>query len=327
MMADTTQAWLDYYRGMGMRITPELEAYAKAYGQLGKAVPELKDPGSYLSGEQRNAYMAMAALFKDYGLESLTQDILMFVREGYDPATIELMLRETDAYKKRFAANEARKKAGLSTLSPAEYIATERQYAQVLRANGMPKGFYDSADDFTNWIAGDVSVNEVQERVARARQAAFEAPQETRDALAQYYGVGVDEIAAYFLDTKKAQPILDRQLRAAQVSGAAARAGFDVGRDRSERLADLGVDADQANQGYQRIGQLMPDATRLSDIYGSTEGRYDLRDAESEIFGDTSSAGASKKRRDLASRERAAFSGESGSAGADTLSRRRKGQV
>lgn len=326
-MADTTQAWLDYFRGQGVRITADIQTYAESYGKAGRTPPALKDPIEYLQGDQRDAYQALLAVFRDYGLAELAPDILMFLREGYGGDTVQLMLRDTDAYKQRFKANEVRKKAGLSTLSPAEYVAQERQYAQVLKANGMPAGFYDSTDDFADWIGKDVSVQEVQSRVALARRAVYEAPAETRKALRDFYGVGDSEIAAWFLDPDKAQPVLDRRLRAADVAAGGSMAGFDVERDRAERLADLGVDAASANEGYQRIGRLMPDATRLSDIYAGTEDRYALGDAEAETFGDTSSAAASKKRRALASRERAAFSGDSGSAGAASLSTRRSGAL
>jgi len=326
-VADTTQAWLDYFRGQGIRITDEIQQYSEAYGKAGRVPPALKDAQDYLSGDQRDAYQALLSVFRDYGLADLAPDILTFVREGYDGATIQLMLRETDSYKQRFRGNEARKKAGMTTLSPAEYVALERQYAQVLSANGMPKGFYDSTDDFAEWIGNDVSVQEVQSRVALARRAVYEAPAETRTALREFYGVGDSEIAAWFLDPDKAQPVLDRRLRAADVAAGGAMAGFDVTKDRAERLADLGVDAASANEGYQRIGRLMPDATRLSDIYAGTEDRYALGDAEAETFGDSSSASASRKRRSLASRERAAFSGDSGSAGAGSLSARRGGAL
>jgi hypothetical protein len=320
----TVDAWMAYFRNQGL---PENEAqrrYAEAYAADGVAPP---DAGKS-AFEENNAYRVIADAFTAYGLGSLAPKILELIQAGYNTeAEIDLMLRETDEYKQRFKANEVRKKAGLGTLSPAEYVALERQYSQVLSANGMPRGFYDSTDDFAAWIGGDVSVQEVQSRVALARRAVYEAPPETRTALREFYGVGDAEIAAWFLDPEKAQPVLDRRLRAAEVASGGAMAGFDVERERAERLADLGVDAQRANEGYQRIGRLMPDAERLSDIYDGAEDRYALGDAEAEVFGDTSSASASRKRRSLASRERAAFSGDSGSAGAASLSARRKGAL
>jgi len=304
------QEWMDFFALDG-KVTQGEAAYAKANAAEGLKPPQLTY-ADFMSGERRDAFVALKAVFDDYGLSSLVPVIADYIRQGYGADTINIMLRDTKEYKQRFAANEDRAKAGLSTLSPAEYIAMERQYAQTLRAAGMPTGFYDSTDDFRNWIAGDVSANEVQQRVAAAKRAVFDAPEETRKALYDYYGVGVNELAAYFLDEKRAMPVLEKQLAAADIGGAASRAGFNVGQDAARRLADLGVSAEQANQGYQQIGQLMPDASRLSDLYGATEGRYDLRAAEAETFGAESSQEASATRKRLASRERAEFSGSSG---------------
>lgn len=326
-MANTTQAWLDYFRASGFRLTPERQRYAEAYGSKGQNPPAAQDPNSFLSGEDKNAYAALSAVFKDYGLADLAPDILMFLREGYDGATIELMLRETDSYKKRFAGNDDRKKAGLSTLSPAEYVAMERQYGQIMRAAGLPSGFYDTTDDFRTFIANDVSVNEVQQRVQLAKRAVFDAPQETRDALREFYGVGVGELTAYFLDPDKGMAVVDRQARAAEIAAGEKIALGTASQQQAERLADLGVTDQQARQGFTQIADTMTDAKRLSDLYGASEGTYDLKDAVAETFGDTGAADASKKRRGLASRERAAFSGNSGTAGADSLSTRRRGSL
>lgn len=324
-MADTTEQWLEYFRKTGVRLTPLNEAYAKSYGAAGKVPPALNSPLDYLSGPEKNAFSALQSIFAEYGLEELSTDILMFVREGYDQATIALMLRETDAYKKRFAANEARQKAGLSTLSPAEYVALERQYAQVMRLNGMPAGFYDQREDFTNWIANDVSVQEVQSRVASAKRAAYDIPQEAADALYEFYGVKRDEVAAYFLDEKRALPLLEQQLAASEVAGGAKAAGYTTSEGRARELVGLGVDSRRAREGYMQIADVMPQAERLSNIYGD-EGKYDLTAAEAEVFQTKGGAEASKTRRGLASRERAAFSGSAGTT-RGSLSRNRPGQV
>ena len=277
--------------------------------------------------QQQNAYQIIAAAFNDYGLGTLAPKILELVQQGYNTESeITMMLRETTEYKTRFAANEARAKKGLSTLSPAEYVAQERQYAQVMRAAGLPTGFYDSVDDYRGLLERDVSINEVQQRAQLAQKAAFEVPAETRQAFLDFYGIGVGELTAYFLDPEKGTALIERQSRAADIAGAQKIALGNASQQSAERLADLGVTDAQARQGYQQIADLLPDAEKLSSIYGD-EGKYDLRAAESEVFGDTGGAAASKTRKGLASRERAAFSGSSGTAGADSLSTRRKGSL
>jgi hypothetical protein len=54
--------------------------------------------------------------------------------------------------KRRFAGNQQRRKLGLPVLSPREYLETEAAYRQVMESAGLPRGFYDSPDDFSSWI-------------------------------------------------------------------------------------------------------------------------------------------------------------------------------
>lgn len=71
-----------------------------------------------LTGADRDAYLAVNALFKTYGLQSLAGKIYDYVKNGYSSDTISIMLQDTDEYKTRFAGNQARIKAGLPVLSP-----------------------------------------------------------------------------------------------------------------------------------------------------------------------------------------------------------------
>src|SRR5213075_88659 len=96
-----------------------------------------------LKGSELDAYLAVNALFKSYGLESLAPKIFDYVKNGYSGDTISILLQDTKEYKARFAGNEARKKAGLPVLSPADYLATEASYKQIMQQAGLPSGFYD----------------------------------------------------------------------------------------------------------------------------------------------------------------------------------------
>ena len=91
-------------------------------------------------------------MFNNYGLGTLAPKITEYVQQGFSPDTVTLKLQETPEYKQRFAGNESRRKSGLSVLSPKEYLATEDAYRQIMRSTGLPKGFYDSPDDFSKFI-------------------------------------------------------------------------------------------------------------------------------------------------------------------------------
>jgi hypothetical protein len=268
-----------------------------------------------LEGDNRDAFMALKSLFNGFGLGSLAGRIYDYVKQGYGADTISLLLQDTPEYKKRFAANDARAKAGLPVLSPADYLSTESSYRQILSSAGLPKGFYDNAADFQNWIAGDVSPTEIKDRVDMAVAATGQANPQYKNALFQMYGINERDLTAYFLDTKKAEPILKKQAAAAAIGAAAIRRGFAANTLDLEGYATLGITADQAEQVYGQIADGFETMLGIAGRYGTT---WDQRQAEQEAFTPNAAASvgqqsAAEKGKSLRSQERALFAGQQGS--------------
>jgi hypothetical protein len=88
-------------------------------------VQTYEDP---FSPQERNAYLLVEDLFRRAGLGTLAPRILEFAKAGYNQDTIELMLQDTEEYKTRFAANEARRAKGLRVLGAGEYLGLEEKY-------------------------------------------------------------------------------------------------------------------------------------------------------------------------------------------------------
>lgn len=256
--------------------------------------------------DDRNAYEFLKRTFEGWGLGSLAPKILEFVQQGYDADTIMLMIQDTSEYKQRFAGNDKRRAAGLPVLAPSEYLALERQYRQLLSTAGLPKGFYDSYDDFTGWISGDVSPAEIQERVTLASNAIYSSDNHYLQTL-RSYGLGDGDLVAYMLDTKKALPLLQKQVRAAQVGAEASRNSLGIDKARAEYFADLGVSGEQARGAYQMIAENLPAAGKLGALYGESFGQGDLED---ELMGGSGLASAKRKR--LTAKEASQFAGRSG---------------
>ena len=261
-----------------------------------------------LSGSNRDAFMALNSLFKTYGLDSLAGKIYGFVKNGYSPDTISILLQDTSEYKTRFAGNEARKAAGLAVLSPAEYLATEASYRQIMQQSGMPASFYDQPSDFANWIGKNVSPSEIQSRVDLATQATALANPGLREALNQ---MGIDDghLSAYFLDQTKALPILQKAAATAQIGGEALNQGLAFDQAYAEQLATQGITQSGAQQGYQQVAGELGTLGNLGSIYG--EG-WSQRESEQSVF--EGQAAATQKKQRLLSQERGAFSGSTGSA-------------
>lgn len=306
------------------KATKMLAALKVQLGTYKKQIPALQNnlweaTGQYdklLTGENRDAFMAVNALFKDYGLESLAGKIYEYVKNGYSPDTVSILLQDTPEYKQRFAGNEKRRAAGLPVLSPAEYLATEASYRQIMQSAGMPSGFYDSHSDFNDWIGKNISPSEVQSRVEMATQATILSNPDYRKALNQ---MGIDDahLTAYFLDTNRALPYLQKAAATAQVGAEALRSGLSFDQTYAEQLSTMGVSADQARQGYQQVAGELGTMGALGTIYGDA---WSQRQSESAVFGTEGSAAAQTKQKRLLSQERGAFGGREGSAAGGGLS-------
>lgn len=262
---------------------------------------------------QRDAATILTDLFTQYGLGSLAPRIVKYIQQGYSADAISIMLQQTPEYKQRFAANDARLKKGLPALSPAEYIATERSYRQVMTAAGLPLGFYDQTSDFQKFLENDMSPTELKGRVDTAAQAVRQAPRETLDYFKQWYNEG--DLIAYALDPNRAEPLVEQRIKAAEAAGVGKTQGINLDQNTAELIGSQDKSFDQIRQGVGFVGSELQNTSKLSAIYGGDNVTQD--DLVKEVFLDD--AQAAKKRQGLASKERAAFGG-SGAAGSSALS-------
>ena len=266
-----------------------------------------KDPLTGLSMDQRNAYQTMMSVLGTWDLQSLAPKILQYVQQGYQSDAISYMLSQTPEYKERFAANDQRIKNGLAPLSPAEYLATERSYRQVLQSSGLPATFYDHPNDFQKLLAADISPTELQKRAQYAFAFTQTIDPSCRQAMLDYYGVDQAHMAAHFLDPEAAQASLDRQANAANIGAAAIQQGLHAAKGTAEKYADAGMDYATALKGYNQVASVLPQdqaiASRLGASYGQT-------DAENEFLGGMASA--ARKRSFLEQGEEAMFATNQG---------------
>ena len=257
---------------------------------------------------RKNAIDVLTERFQRYGLGSLVNKIKELAVDGATEATITLGLQETQEYKTRFKANEARIKKGLQVLNPGEYLNIEDGYRQVLRAYGLKQ--FDTDDYVSQFIANDVSAAELSNRVVTAVQRVQNADPAISQQLRDFYGIGQADLVAYVLDPNQQFQKIERQVAASEIGVAAARQGLKTGVSVAEQLAAQGVTQAEAQKGYATIADILPTAEKLSDIYGTTLDSYGQTEAEQEVF--NSLASAQRKRQKLTQREIASFSGAAG---------------
>lgn len=277
------------------------------------------DPFGGLTGQDADAFAVIQNILKEYGLESLSNNVIDFIQNGYGNDTIQLLIQETPEYKQRFSANEVRRQQGLPVLSPGEYLSLESAYRQVMSAAGLPPGYYDNPSDFTDLISRDLSPTEVQQRVQTASSLINNANPEALAYYRQFYTQG--DLIAYALDPTKATTVLERQATAAKAAATADVNGVQIDQSLAEQIAATGASDSALQQGFGAAGALAGGLQHLSDIYG---GDYTSADAAKEVF--LSDPAATKKRKQLASQQRAQFSGSSG-IGQTTLSQQTAGQL
>jgi hypothetical protein len=278
--------------------------------------------------KRQSAFDLLKLQFDEYGLGALVEPLRGLIQEGISPSEFAVRLRQTEPYKKRFAANAARVSSGLRALSEAEYINLEDDYQNVMRNYGLPASYYAKGDmgrqeGFEKLIAGDVSMTELEDRIMTAQNRVINAPPQVKDALKQFYpDINNSDILAYTLDPQKGLADIKRKVTAAEIGGAAMGAGLATDVTRAEELARFGVTAERAREGYQAAVPIIERGRQLSGFYN--ESPYTQTTAEEELFGLTYAPEATAKRKRLTALEQASFAGQSGMTGG-ALSRERAG--
>ena len=299
--------------------------------------------------QDKSAGEMVADMFRNAGLDSKFVDQLMSLIDGIyntnvnvSQSMINNAIYSSDAYKTRFAGNEIIRKRmadgqgrpGDRLLSPAEYIAAENTYRQILQEASMPQGYYDSPEDFNNLIANGVSPAEFKSREATAFDSLNNADDYVKNTLRDYYGLSNSDIAAYLLDPSKAMPVIEGRAAAngafgmnsntelqkmyetAQVGATAARQGLPVDSAFSTEIVNLGK-SDQAEAAFADAGKNADSAQRLGSLYGEA---LDFKDLVRETLNMSGGTEVGRKRRKFASKERAAFNSQ-GALDSKSLSR------
>ena len=289
-------------------------------GAAAAAALAAKQEAARIADEKRragqSAYDLLYSQFAQYGMGALVDPLKDFIVQGLSPAEFTLRLRDTDAYKKRFAANASRIAKGLSAIDEATYIDLEDQYQNVMRNYGLPASYYTRGDlgrqeGFEKFIANDVSAPELEDRIATAQKRVINANPEVTTALKQFYpDITNGDILAYTLDPTQGLESIKRKVTAAEIGGAALQSGLSANLARAEELGKYGVDKAAATAGYSTIGAGLQRGSQLAAIY--QESPYTQSVAEQEIFNIPGAEEARKKRQKITGLEKATFGGQTG---------------
>lgn len=213
------------------------------------------------SAMEESAEQIIRRMLGAVGLSDLAEAIIPDWRNtkippGTDLNQLGFMLKDTEAYKKRFPGNVALQAANKQPYSVTEYLRLEKDYQNAIQGSGIPSGFYDSTDYIGKFIGNGVSVKEVKSRVDEGFRAVNEGDPEILRQLKEFYpSVSQGELAAFFLSPEEAQPIIVNRAKAAQVGAQAVRqAGMQLTTQEAESLVRQGIGPEGAQRAFATIG-------------------------------------------------------------------------
>ena len=267
------------------------------------------------------AYDTIGKILESYGITGLAS-VLATIRDEYPEARSDELIsllqfdsRYNAKFNERFAGNVARQKAGLSVLSPGDYLKTEESYKKVFTAYGLTK--FNNQTYYDKFITSDISSTELTDRVQLAYDRVM-GDEPVLSAFKKFYSsIGLNDIVTAMLDPVNQLPDLERKVKAAEIGGAALRQGFTnisqtatdmtVGAD---VLAQQGLTKGQAEAGYKIIAQELPQAEKFSSIYAGQSEKYGMLEAEKDTL--QGLASEERKKKALIALEAAQFGGDTG---------------
>lgn len=207
------------------------------------------------------------------GLADLADDAWQMYLDGAEIDYVYQEIRQSDTYKQRFSGLISLREQGASAgMTEVQYLQEEQAMRDALVRAGLGNTSFTSDEYLGDVISKQVSVDEFQTRVRLAEAASSTLPPEVREQLDTRYGVGQNNLLAYYLDTDRVEQDLIRQQEAAAVAAAYER--FQAPGVRTglfEDIARRGVEYGEAVAAFQGLGTLgggLTDQDRLEGAFG-----------------------------------------------------------
>lgn len=173
------------------------------------------------------------------------------IGQGIDPTTADptaltddviTQIQGTDAFKERFPGIIQQMANSQNPTTPADYINYEDTARGLATQYGVDYNTIFTPDVIAAGIVGGQSPSELQSRFGTYVDAYESAPTQVQQAYDQFYGTnGLTAFVATIANPTMTDDQLKTQMEAAQIQGAGSSVGLDVGQQRAEQLAKMGV--------------------------------------------------------------------------------------
>jgi hypothetical protein len=294
-----------------------------------------------------DAFEVLKTELTNLGLPEFVPIIQGYITQDISPSVAPTLLEQTDVYKQRFIGNEARRQKGLQQLDMAGYLNAERDYRQLLKQYNLSA--LDNKETYAALIGGDVSLDEATDRITDVFNKIDNADATLKQSIGQYfnqYGVTdptiqKQQVALAILSGDQGAKALQKTLQKAQLRAGAQFAGISVGEaaiEELQRQASASGVADVyglAKQGFSTLAQTQAETERLTQIYGAqpttvAETAIPAQVApktDEELKQEAFFGLASQRRKKLQEKERAAFSGATGTSTVSLTQKSTAGQL
>jgi len=174
-------------------------------------------------------------------------------------------LFEQPEFKARFPGYHPRLEAGYNAISVEDYLTYENKFKEIMNVHGLNK--YIEASSNTNTmetyigdlIAGNISFQQIQDRMAQGVEAVLNAPPEVAQQFETYFGgEGENALLANFIDPNQTLFNLRDMAQAAVAGGYAINIMGDegfIGKQLAEEIADLDYTSQQLQQAFSAVSQ------------------------------------------------------------------------
>ena len=314
---------------VGAAVQEANDAAARAAALAGQPFSPIKTALSKDS-DSIDAFALLEAQLRQWNLDSLANAFISLATQGYKPQEAMNKIKYDTTintatgkawnydYTQRFSGNAARIKQGLNAYSENEYLTLEDSYADTLRRNNLGNLLStDSAVNqkkFAGYMGNGLSASEFADRIDEYSERVINMDPNIKKQFVEYFpGIKDSDIVAYLAEPENTMPMLQKKITAAEIGASALQVGLKAtSKNMATTLAEAGTTREQAQTGYEQIGSFLSDAELYSSIYKQEGINHNQETAEKDIL--LGQAEATKKRKRLASLERAAFEGSSGRA-------------
>ena len=245
-----------------------------ALSQVGRSEGASRRNLGRYAEEQVNASKELKNDLKRWGLGGLWDWAWQQINRGTTPEQVLQSLTEQDEFRQRFAPIFQREAKGLPPLAPTlresiqAVLGHEAAVTASARYYHLGANFF-SREEMHEQLVNDVSAVEVRQRLDEWNVVARNSPIEVRRELNRLYGIGEDEILAYFVDPDKALPQIQTRVARAGIAAQAQNAGFgDISNREAAQVQRLGFTAATAAQGFS---DLATDRELFSALPGTQE--------------------------------------------------------